>query len=206
MLHLLDIPFELRAPEGLVGPTAEAKQAPFLRLNPLGQVCCVTYVCTMTHQSICGGGLCLALVAQSQVILAKAWPSSIRPNAVPQQRHPCTPSSPLHSYIPPKNQRSGRSCSHASICGPKHLHHCHAHLCALPPCQVPVLVDPNMEPEPAVGHGGNAGEPHCAEGLVIRESAAILVSSGWMGSQNESSTHAMLQSYICLKNATRLES
>jgi glutathione S-transferase len=38
MCHLLGLPFELRTLNGLAGPGAEAKQAPFLRLNPLGQV------------------------------------------------------------------------------------------------------------------------------------------------------------------------
>ncbi len=37
MCHLLGVPFELRAPTGLIGADAETKQAPFLRLNPLGQ-------------------------------------------------------------------------------------------------------------------------------------------------------------------------
>ena len=79
MCRLLGLPFELRAPNGLIGADAETKQSPFLRLNPLGQV--------------------------------------------------------------------------------------------------PVLVDPNCAPEPASAHGladEPAGSPHCAEGLVIRDSAAIL--------------------------------
>ena len=79
MCRLLGLPFELRAPNGLIGADAETKQSPFLRLNPLGQV--------------------------------------------------------------------------------------------------PVLVDPNVAPEPAVAHGlpdEPAGAVHCAEGLVIRDSAAIL--------------------------------
>jgi len=79
MCRLLGLPFELRAPNGLIGADAETKQSPFLRLNPLGQV--------------------------------------------------------------------------------------------------PVLVDPNAAPELASAHGF-ADEPadslHCAEGLVIRDSAAIL--------------------------------
>ena len=79
MCRLLALPFELRAPNDLIGADAETKQSPFLRLNPLGQV--------------------------------------------------------------------------------------------------PVLVDPNAAPEPAAAHGFT-GEPadalHCAEGLVIRDSAAIL--------------------------------
>ena len=37
MCRLLGVPFELREPAGLVGADAETKQAPFLRLNPLGQ-------------------------------------------------------------------------------------------------------------------------------------------------------------------------
>jgi hypothetical protein len=37
MCRLLGVPFELRAPDGLIGADAETKQAPFLRLNPLGQ-------------------------------------------------------------------------------------------------------------------------------------------------------------------------
>jgi hypothetical protein len=37
MCRLLGVPFELRAPAGLIGADAETKQAPFLRLNPLGQ-------------------------------------------------------------------------------------------------------------------------------------------------------------------------
>ena len=38
MCRLLALPFELRAPNGLIGADAETKQSPFLRLNPLGQV------------------------------------------------------------------------------------------------------------------------------------------------------------------------
>ncbi|KIY96599.1 Gst13 glutathione S-transferase [Monoraphidium neglectum] len=76
MCHLLGLPFELRTLNGLAGPGAEAKQAPFLRLNPLGQV--------------------------------------------------------------------------------------------------PVLIDPNAAPEPALGDAGATGEPQSPEGVVIRESAAIL--------------------------------
>jgi glutathione S-transferase len=42
--------------------------------------------------------------------------------------------------------------------------------------QVPVLVDTNAAPEPAAAHGlsDEPGALHCAEGLVVRESAAIL--------------------------------
>ena len=79
MCRLLGLPFELRAPNGLIGADAETKQSPFLRLNPLGQV--------------------------------------------------------------------------------------------------PVLVDPNVAPEPASAHGLTdepADAVHCADGLVIRDSAAIL--------------------------------
>ena len=75
MCRLLALPFELRAPSGLIGADAETKQPPFLRLNPLGQV--------------------------------------------------------------------------------------------------PVLVDPNAAPEPASAHGLTGGD-HCSEGLVIRDSAAIV--------------------------------
>jgi hypothetical protein len=42
--------------------------------------------------------------------------------------------------------------------------------------QVPVLIDPNAAPEPALGDAGATGEPQSPEGVVIRESAAILVS------------------------------
>jgi hypothetical protein len=37
MCRMLGVPFELRSPNGLIGADAETKQAPFLRLNPLGQ-------------------------------------------------------------------------------------------------------------------------------------------------------------------------
>ena len=37
MCRVLSVPFELRAPAGLIGADAETKQAAYLRLNPLGQ-------------------------------------------------------------------------------------------------------------------------------------------------------------------------
>ena len=42
--------------------------------------------------------------------------------------------------------------------------------------QVPMLIDPNMAPELASEHGLSEGPDavHCAEGLVVRDSAAIL--------------------------------
>jgi glutathione S-transferase len=43
--------------------------------------------------------------------------------------------------------------------------------------QVPVLIDTNAPPEPATAHGlpdEPPGAAHCAEGLVVRDSAAVL--------------------------------
>ncbi len=70
--------------------------------------------------------------------------------------------------MPPNGYRGPRA--HACTC-------VDASALFIPPLQVPVLIDPNVAPEPATAHG-LAGEPadavHCAEGLVVRDSAAIL--------------------------------
>jgi len=53
MCRLLGLPFELRAPNGLIGADAETKQSPFLRMNPLGQVRAPEWLsrpaCTRVH-------------------------------------------------------------------------------------------------------------------------------------------------------------